>query len=60
MTEIQIKLPPESVSAFVKKTQDCDFNVDIAYDRLEIDAKSLLGILSLDLESDIECKVVWS
>lgn len=29
MTEIQIKLPPESVSAFVKKTQDCDFNVDI-------------------------------
>lgn len=32
----------------------------LAYDRLEIDAKSLLGILSLDLNQDIECKVVWS
>ena len=61
MTEIQIKLPPESVSAFVKKTQDCDFNVDIAYDRLEIDAKSLLGYSESGSESDIlNVKVVWS
>ena len=57
MTEIQIKLPPESVSTFVKKTQDCDFNVDIAYDRLEIDAKSLLGILSLDLNKILHVKL---
>ena len=57
MTEIQIKLPPESVSAFVKKTQDSDFNVDIAYDRLEIDAKSLLGILSLDLNRILNVKL---
>ena len=57
MTEIQIKLPPESVSAFVKKTKDCDFNVDIAYDRLEIDAKSLLGILSLDLNRILNVKL---
>ena len=57
MTEIQIKLQPESVSAFVKKTQDCDFNVDIAYDRLEIDAKSLLGILSLDLNRILNVKM---
>ncbi|MDO4261067.1 MAG: HPr family phosphocarrier protein [Eubacteriales bacterium] len=49
MTEIQIKLPPDSVSAFVKRTQNCDFNIDIAYDHTEIDGKSLLGILSLDL-----------
>ena len=56
MTEIQIKLPPESVSAFVKKAQDCDFNVDIAYDRLEIDAKSLL-ILSLDLNRILNVKM---
>ena len=57
MTEIQIKLPPESVSTFVKKTQECDFNVDIAYDRLEIDAKSLLGILSLDLNKILHVKM---
>ena len=57
MTEIQIKLPPESVSAFVKKTQHTDFNVDIAYDRLEIDAKSLLGILSLDLNRILNVKL---
>ncbi len=57
MTEIQIKLPPESVSTFVKKTQDCDFNVDITYDRLEIDAKSLLGILSLDLNKILHVKL---
>ena len=58
MTEIQIKLPPESVSTFVKKTQDCDFNVDIAYDRLEIDAMSLLGIFSLDLNKILHVKMV--
>ena len=50
MTEIQIKLSPESVSTFVKKTQDCDFNV-------EIDAKSLLGILSLDLNKILHVKM---
>ena len=49
MTEIQIKLPPESVSTFVKKTQDCDFNVDIAYDHLEI--------LSLDLNKILHVKM---
>ena len=58
MTEIQIKLPPESVSTFIKKTQDCDFNVDIAYDHLEIDAKSLLGILSLDLNTHLSKRPV--
>lgn len=57
MTEIRIKLPPECISTFVKKAQECDFNVDIAYDRLEIDAKSLLGILSLDLNKVLHVKM---
>lgn len=34
---------------FVLKAADCDFDVNVFYNRVIIDAKSILGVLSLDL-----------
>ena len=37
------------IKEFVKAASKCDFDVDISYNRILIDAKSILGILSMDL-----------
>ena len=45
----QIRLTPNDVDEFVKAAGQCDFDVDVFYNRVIIDAKSILGVLSLDL-----------
>ena len=37
------------VREFVQAASKCDFDVDISYNRVIIDAKSILGIFSLGL-----------
>lgn len=37
------------VAEFVNAAQKCDFDIDISYNRFIIDAKSLVGVLSMDL-----------
>ena len=37
------------VKEFVQAASKCDFDVDIQYDSTIVDAKSILGILSMDL-----------
>ena len=50
MMECQIKLTEtEDVREFVAAATKCDFDIDIFYNRVTIDAKSILGILSMDL-----------
>ena len=39
----------EEVEEFVKAASKCDFDIDIFYNRVIIDAKSILGILSMAL-----------
>ncbi len=56
MTEKNIRLSPDTVVTFVKKSQQCDFNIDVSYDRTEVDAKSLLGMLSLDFSRIMHVK----
>ena len=34
---------------FVFRTSECDFDINVFYNRIIIDAKSILGVLSLDL-----------
>ena len=34
---------------FVDEASRCDFDIDVFYNRVVIDAKSILGVLSLDL-----------
>ena len=44
-----IRLTPEDVKHFVDVASKCDFDIDIFYNHFIIDAKSILGILSMDL-----------
>ena len=37
------------VKEFVTVAGECDFDVNIFYNRIVVDAKSVLGVLSLDL-----------
>lgn len=46
--ERKIKLVPEQVEHFVATTSKCDFDIDIAYNRYIVDAKSFLGVYGLD------------
>ena len=34
---------------FVNASMKCDFDIDVFYNRVVIDAKSILGVMSLDL-----------
>ena len=38
---------------FVRRAVECDFDVDVFYNRVIIDAKSILGVLSLDLTKEL-------
>lgn len=50
MKQRRIMLPTlEDAKEFVAAASKCDFDVDIFYNRVVIDAKSILGVLSLDL-----------
>ncbi|MBQ5660108.1 MAG: HPr family phosphocarrier protein [Lachnospiraceae bacterium] len=49
-TQKKIKLTSiMDVKEFVTVAGDCDFDINIFYNRMVIDAKSILGVLSLDL-----------
>ena len=50
MKEKKIMLPTMSeAKRFVDEAAKCDFDIDVFYNRVTIDAKSILGVLSLDL-----------
>ena len=54
MSQCRIKLnATEDVKEFVDAASKCDFDIDIFYNRIIIDAKSILGILSMDLTRDL-------
>ena len=49
MREAKIKLTVEDVSDFVRAAAECEFDVDVNYNRILVDAKSILGVMSMDL-----------
>lgn len=51
LNKVKIFLSPRDVKEFVKVTGRCDFDIDIAAsnNRYIVDAKSILGVLGLDL-----------
>lgn len=54
MCQKQIQLnATEEVQEFVKAAGKCDFDIDVFYNRIIIDAKSILGILSMDLTREL-------
>ena len=49
MYQYKIMLRPEEVKGFVNAAGNCEFEVDICYNHYTVDAKSILGVLGLDL-----------
>lgn len=50
MEERKIKLSAtKDVQEFVKAAADCNFDINMHYERAIVDAKSFLGVLSLGL-----------
>lgn len=49
MSEYKVKLSAEDVKDFVRAAEEHEGDVDISYNHFVIDAKSILGILSMDL-----------
>lgn len=39
----------DDIKEFVRAAGKCDFDIDVFYNRVVIDAKSILGVMSLDL-----------
>ena len=46
----------EDAKKFVNASIKCDFDIDVFYFRIIIDAKSILGLLSLDLTKTLTVK----
>ena len=46
----EIHLSRETVQDFVSVASKCDFDVDLGYNRIVVDAKSIMGVLSTSLD----------
>ncbi len=58
MKTLKIKLSTiEDIRTFVNLVTACDFEVDLASGRYIVDAKSIMGIFSLDLMNPIQMTV---
>ncbi len=53
MVQRKIKLRPDEVKKFVAAASRCDFDIDIAYNRYTVDAKSIVGVLGLDFSQTL-------
>ena len=52
MKQKRILLPTiDDAKMFVAAATQCDVDIDVYYNRVVIDAKSILGVLSLDLRN---------
>ena len=45
----KIRLRVDEVKDFVAAATRCDFDIDISYNRFVVDAKSIVGVLGVDL-----------
>lgn len=46
----RIKLRPDEVKGFVSAATKCIFDVDISYNSVIVDAKSIIGVLGLNFD----------
>lgn len=57
MLEKRIRLRQVSdVKEFVRAAEKCEYDVDVSYNRMVIDAKSILGVMSMDLTKTLTVK----
>lgn len=58
MTSVTIRLDTiANVKKFCSIVIGCEYEVDIVSGRYAIDAKSIMGIFSLDLSNDLELRI---
>ncbi len=58
MTTTKIKINTiEDVKDFVSIVTGCQYDVDVISGRYAIDAKSIMGLFSLDLSKELELKI---
>lgn len=50
----------DDVREFVGVAEECNFDIDIFYNRIIVDAKSILGVLALDLSHILTVKYYGS
>lgn len=54
MTEKKIQLKStEDVEEFVETAGQCDFDIDVLYQHVHVDAKSFLGVLALGFKKEL-------
>ena len=57
MLEKKIQLKAFSdVKEFVKAAEKCEYDVEVFYNRVVVDAKSILGVMSMDLTRPLTVK----
>lgn len=57
MLEKKIRLNAvNEVTEFVRAAEKCRYDVDVFYNRMVIDAKSILGVMSMDLTRTLTVK----
>ncbi len=58
MKEYSIRIPDvETAKEFCRLAGECIFDVDLVYNRVVIDAKSILGVLSMDLRKTLKVRM---
>ena len=58
MKSINIKLDStEKVKVFLNKISNCDYTIDLRSGRYVVEAKSILGIFSLDLRKPVVLEI---
>ena len=58
MKEYVIRIPDiETAKEFCRRAGECPFDVDLAYNSVVIDAKSILGVLSMDLRKNLKVRM---
>lgn len=53
MMRRRIKLRVDEVNAFVEAASRCNFDIDVSYNSYTVDAKSIVGVLGLDLRQTL-------
>lgn len=46
----------DEVQDFVRAAGNCDFDIDVSYQRIVIDAKSILGVMGLGMSRELTVK----
>lgn len=58
MKERKIRLTTvDKAKVFVSEAMKCNFDIDVYYNHVIIDAKSILGVLSLDLTKELSVRM---